>query len=346
MHTPAGFEVQGGRAVITDFWAMVFNPSSMDRLVHVVLGAFIQGAFFVMSIAAYYLLRGRHLEFAKRSFTIALVFGAACCVLIGVSGHSQGKMVARHQPAALAAMEGHFESGPAALNLFGIPDPKEGKVKYGVGIPGGLSFLVHGDFSKPLPGLNDFPEKDRPSVMVPFVSYHLMVGVGGLLIALSLLGLILLWRGTLFTRRWLMWLFVVAVLGPIVCNQAGWVAAEVGRQPFIVYPKQSVEWGGAKAKVSTSYAGLRTDVGLSNRKVVAAPQVLASIAMFGLVYLLLFVVWVYVLNDKIQHGPDDDAAEPKTVSAEGLLDAAAANKPAGGDSLTRAYNEAQVIEAN
>ena len=346
MHTPAGFEVQSGRAVITDFWAMVFNPSSMDRLVHVVLGAFIQGAFFVMSIAAYYVLRGRHLEFAKRSFAIALVFGAVCCVLIGVSGHSQGKMVAQHQPAALAAMEGHFESGPAALNLFGIPDAREGKVKYGIGIPGALSFLVHNDFSKPLPGLNDFPEKDRPPVMVPFVSYHLMVGVGGLLTALSLLGLFLLWRGTLFTRRWLMWLFVGAVLGPVVCNQAGWVAAEVGRQPFIVYPKQTVEWDGGKAKISTSYEGLRTDVGLSNRRVVTAPQVLASILMFGFIYLLLFVVWVYVLNDKIQHGPDDHTAEPKTTSAEGLLDAATANKPAGGDSLTQARNEAQVVEAN
>ena len=346
MHTPAGFEVQGGRAVITDFWAMVFNPSSMDRLAHVVLGAFIQGAFFVMSIAAYYVLRGRHPEFAKRSFAIALVFGTVCCVLIGVSGHSQGRMVARHQPAALAAMEGHFESGPAALNLFGIPDAKEGKVKYGIGIPGALSFLVHSDFSKPLPGLNDFPEKDRPPVMVPFVSYHLMVGVGGLLIALSLLGLILLWRGTLFTRRWLMWLFVGAVLGPVVCNQAGWVAAEVGRQPFIVYPKQMVEWDGGKAKISTSYEGLRTDVGLSNRRVVTAPQVLASILMFGFIYLLLFVVWVYVLNDKIQHGPDDHSAEPKTTSAERLLDAATANKPAGGDSLTQARNEAQVVEVN
>src|ERR1700745_2207729 len=123
-------------------------------------------------------------------------------------------MVAQHQPAALAAMEGHFESGPAALNLFGIPDAREGKVKYGIGIPGGLSFLVHNDFNKPLPGLNDFSEKDRPPVTVPFVSYHLMAGVGGLLIALSLLGLFLLWRGTLFTRRWLMDLFVVPVLGP------------------------------------------------------------------------------------------------------------------------------------
>src|SRR5205807_3239389 len=141
-----------------------------------------------------------------------------------------------------------------------------------------------------------------------------------------------------------MWVFVVAVLGPIVCNQAGWAAAEVGRQPFIVYPRQTVEWNGGKAQVSTSYAGLRTDVGLSNRKVVTAPQVLASIVMFGLVYLMLFVVWVYVLNDKIQHGPDDHAAEPKTTSAEGLLDAATANKPAGGESLTQVRDDAQPVE--
>jgi cytochrome d ubiquinol oxidase subunit I len=346
MHTPAGFEVVDGRAVINDFWGMVFNPSSVDRLVHVVLGAFIQGAFFVMSIAAYYVLRGRHLEFAKQSFTIALVFGAISCVLIGMSGHSQGKMVAQHQPAALAAMEGHFDSGPAALNLFGIPDAKEGKVKYGIGVPGLLSFLVHNDFSKPLPGLNDFPENERPPVMVPFVSYHLMAGIGGLLITLSLLGLFLLWRGTLFTRRWLMWLFVGAVLGPIICNQAGWVAAEVARQPFAVYPKQTIDWADGKAKISTSYAGLRTDRGLSNSRVVTGPQVLSSIVMFGFVYFLLFVVWVYVLNDKIQHGPEDHAVEPKTTSAEALLDAAAANKRAGGDSLTQVRNEAQLMEVN
>src|SRR5437879_11833021 len=137
MHTPAGFGGQGGRAVITDFWAMVFNPSSMDRLVHVVLGAFIQGAFFVMSISAYYVLRGRHLEFAKRSFAIALVFGAVCCVLIGVSGHSRGQMVARPQPAALAAMEGHLGSGPATVALCGMPDAKDGRAEWRTGIPSG-----------------------------------------------------------------------------------------------------------------------------------------------------------------------------------------------------------------
>ena len=323
MHTPAGFEIVDGRAVITDFWAMVFNPSSVNRLVHVVLGAFIQAAFFVMSISAYYVLRRRRLEFAKRSFAIALVFGAVCCVLIGASGHVQGQSVAKHQPAKLAAMEGHFESGPASLNLIGLPDVKEGKLKYGIGIPGGLSFLVHGDFRAPLPGLKDFPEKDRPPVLIPFAAYHLMVGVGTLLIGLSLLGLFLLWRGKLFTNRWVMAAFVVAVLGPIVCNQGGWVAAEVGRQPFIVYPKQTIAWNDGRAQISTSYAGYRTEAGLSNRRVVTASHVLASIFMFGFVYFLLFVVWVVVLNDKIQHGPDEDARDPEPDSDQGWLAAAA-----------------------
>src|SRR5207244_13107074 len=113
----------------------------------------------------------------------------------------------------------------------------------------------------------------------------------------------------------------------------------------IVYPKQAVEWDGGKAKISTSYEGLRTDVGLSNRRVVTGPQVLASILMFGFIYLLLFVVWVYVLNDKIQHGPDDHSAGSKPTSAEGLLDAATANKPAGGDSLTQARDGAQLVAA-
>src|SRR4051812_26579537 len=151
-HTPAGFEIVNGRAVITDFWAMLFNPSSMQRLIHVLLGAFIQGAFFVMSISAFYVLKRRHLEFARRSFTIALFFGCASSVLMGMSGHFQAKLLAHTQPAKLAALEGPFKNAPANLSLFGIPDEKNETVRFDVGIPGLLSFLVHEDFKKPIPG--------------------------------------------------------------------------------------------------------------------------------------------------------------------------------------------------
>jgi cytochrome d ubiquinol oxidase subunit I len=336
MHTPAGFEIVDGRAVITDFWAMIFNPSSMNRLTHVLLGCFIQGAFFVMSISAFYILRGRHLDFAKRSFTIALIFGGVSCLLMGFSGHMQGKAVAKYQPAKLAALEGHFETGPATLYLIGLPDPKEEKVRYGIGIPGGLSFLVHESFTEPVPGLDKFKEEDRPPVVLTFLAYHAMIGVGTMLMGLAFLGMYLRWRGTLFTKRWLMWAFVVAVIGPFVCNQSGWVAAEVGRQPFIVYPEVVWQDGTPVMKTDGERPGLRTQVGLTSKKVVTGAQVLSSILMFGFIYLLLFVVWVYVLNSKIQHGPDEHEAPPPTkTSAEGLLEAAASNKPAGGESLTQ-----------
>jgi cytochrome d ubiquinol oxidase subunit I len=346
MHTPAGYELeivtnpdgtQVTRAVINDFWGMVFNPSSVDRLVHVVLGAFIQGAFFVMSISAYYVLKRRHLDFAKRSFTVALFFGGVSCVAIAVSGHSQGRVVARNQPAALAALEGHFETGPATLYLFGALDAPNKKV-HGIGIPGGLSFLVRDDFSKPLPGLDQFDPRDRPSdELLPliFLSYHLMVGIATLLMALTAAAMILWWRGTLFQNRWFMALFVLAVFGPFVCNQAGWVAAEVGRQPFIVYPE--IEWQDDVTplmKTQGARPGLRTAEGLSSERAVSAAQVVESIVMFSFVYLLLFVVWLYVLNSKIQHGPDETDVTPPPTTSHGLLVAATANKPAGGDSLT------------
>ncbi len=163
-HTPVGFEVVDNQAVITDFWAVVFNPSSMNHFVHAVLGAFILGAFFVLSISAYYLLRGRHVEFARKSFTLALIFGSVVSLAMGLSGHFQACMVAKYQPAKLATLEGHFHTGKADLHLFGVPDPATREVHYSVGIPGGLSFLVHEDFNASIPGLDQFRPEDLPPV--------------------------------------------------------------------------------------------------------------------------------------------------------------------------------------
>lgn len=351
MHTPAGYEIEYvanpdgtrvARAIITDFWAMIFNPSSVNRLVHVLLGAFIQGAFFVMSISAFYILRKRHLDFAKGSFTIALVFGGIACLAMAVSGHAQGRAVAKNQPAKLAALEGHFKTGPATLYAVGIPNTQTQQVDFGVGMPGGLSFLVHDDFRKPIPGLDQFDPNDRPPdnvLVLIFTSYHLMVGVGSALMGLAVLGMFLRWRGTLFEKRWLLLAFVLAVLGPFICNQSGWVAAEVGRQPFVVYPE--IEWKDDETpimKTDGAKPGLRTKAGVSSEKAASASQVVQSILMFSFVYLLLFLVWVHVLNSKIQHGPDEVSEPPTTTTPEGLLDAATANKPAGGKSLTRTHN--------
>jgi len=145
---------------------------------------------------------------------------------------------------------------------------------------------VHFDSAKPVSGLRAFPPADRPPVNLVFQSYHAMVMIGMGLIGLSLLGLLWWWRGTLWDSRWLLGLFTIAVLGPQLANQLGWLSAEVGRQPWIVYGL------------------LRTSQAVSPS--VPAAQIVASIVMFGLVYLLLFAVFVFLLDRKIKHGPDEE----------------------------------------
>jgi len=304
------------RAEIVDFWAMVFNPSTVQRLIHVWIGAFILGAFFVMSISAWYALRGRHLEFARRSFHGALLLGTIASLAQLVSGHSNADMIAREQPAKLAAFEGHFQTGDrgAPLYLFGWPDEKARTVKHGIALPGMLSFLIHWDFSRPVAGLNELEaDYGTPPVWLSFQSYHLMVACGMLFIVSTLYASWCRWRGTLFQKRWLLWFFVVAVVPAFAANQLGWVAAEVGRQPWIVYPTLT--------DAGQLVGGLRTAQAVS--EFLRPEQVLGSIIMFGVIYLLLFALWVYVLNEKIRHGPDE-GEHRDAPRGTGLLDAATA----------------------
>jgi len=283
------------RAEIVDFWAMVFNPSSFNRLIHVWLGAFILGAFFVMSVSAWYILKRRHLEFAYRSFTGGLILGTICSLAQLSSGHFQAMGVAEHQPAKLAAMEGLFKTEAyAPMHLFGWPDEKTQTVYFPIAIPGMLSWLVHFDPAVPVAGLDEL-DKDwgTPPVWLTFQSYHLMIAIGMLFIATTLYASWHRWRGTLYTKRWLLWYFVFAVVLAIAANETGWVTAEVGRQPWIVYPTLT---NGVLS------GGLRTADAVS--EAVTAPHVLGSLVMFGLIYFLLFVLWIILLNNKIQHGPE------------------------------------------
>ncbi|WP_152052556.1 cytochrome ubiquinol oxidase subunit I [Tautonia marina] len=331
--TPTGFEIREyeihgqtfTRAEITDFWGMVFNPSTVDRLIHVWLGAFILGAFFVMSISAWYLLKNRHVEFAKRSFTGALILATVSSLLQLTSGHSQATMVAEHQPAKLAAMEGLYETqSRAPLSLFGWPDSEERRTKFAVEVPGMLSVLLHGDPEAEVRGLNDLEaDYGMPPVWLTFQAYHLMIGIGMLFVATTVLATYYRMRGTLYEKRWLLWYFVFAVFPAFVANEAGWVTAEVGRQPWVVYP--TVVDG-------TLQGGLRTSDGLS--EVVTAEHVLGSIIMFGLIYALLFVLWIMILNSKIQHGPEPIAETPPD-SGSHVLEAASARVDHAG-SLTEA----------
>lgn len=287
--TPAGYHIVGeginARAEITDFWGMVFNPSSMERLSHVLSGAWLAGAFMVLSVSAYYLLRKKHVEFAKSSFKIALGLALFASLFQLFTGHRSAVGISETQPAKLAAFEAHYDSSAVGdLYLFGWVNDANQEVKFGFKIPGMLSYLIYGDSKKPVTGLNAFKPEDRPPVNIVFQSYHLMVAIGFGLIALSLIGVFMLWRGKLFEKRWLLWIFVFSVLGPQIANQLGWISAEVGRQPWIVYNL------------------LRTSEALS--KVVTANQVMFSLILFTLVYLLLFILFIYLLNEKIKHGPE------------------------------------------
>lgn len=302
--TPAGFELRDyeingqifQRAEIVDFWAMVFNPSTVNRLVHVWIGAFILGAFFVMSISAWYVLKGRHLEFAKRSFVGGLLLATVSSLAQLGSGHMNAEMVAENQPAKLAAMEGLYKTEKGAtLYMAGWPDDESEEVKYGIGVPGGLSLLLHGDLDAEVQGFDQLEEDwGRPPVWLTFQAYHLMVGIGMLFIGSTLLACFFHWRGTLFEQRWLLWYFVFAVVLAITANEVGWVAAEVGRQPWVVYP-QLID--------GEVIGGLRTSDALS--EAVEASQVLGSIIFFGVIYSLLFVLWIMLLHGKISHGPDE-----------------------------------------
>ncbi|CAM2922310.1 cytochrome bd-I ubiquinol oxidase subunit 1 apoprotein [Flavobacterium succinicans] len=286
--TPAGYHIVGeglnARAEVTDFWAMVFNPSSVDRLIHTWQGAFLAGAFLVLSVHAYYLRKGRFVAISKKAFPIALVVATVFSFAQLLSGHSSADGVAVNQPAKLAAMEGHFEKeAPADLYLFGWVNKKDQTVT-GLSIPGGLSFLVHQDFEAPIKGLNDFPEEDRPGqINAVFQFYHIMISIGMFLIALTFFACYKWYRGTLYETKWLLGVFAYAVLLPQIANQVGWFAAEMGRQPWVVY------------------GHLRTSQAFSQE--VSSQQILFSLILFTLVYTLLLLLFIYSVNKKIKHGP-------------------------------------------
>ncbi|RIV46445.1 cytochrome ubiquinol oxidase subunit I [Flagellimonas pelagia] len=295
--TPAGFHIVGegmeARAEITDFWAMVFNPSSVDRLTHVWLGAFLAGAFLVMSVHAYYMVKGKYIEISRKAFKIALIVATIFSLGQLFTGHQSAEGVAKNQPAKLAALEGHYEeSAPADMYIMGWVDQENQEVS-GIKIPGGLSFLLDYDVETPVTGLNAFPEDERPSqVNAVFQFYHIMVAIGMALIFLTLFASFLLWRGTLFQKKWLLWIFVFAVFLPQIANQVGWFAAEMGRQPWVVYGL------------------LRTDEAFS--QAVSDNQILFSLILFFLIYALLFTLFIYLLHKKIKHGPYEEAESDET----------------------------------
>ncbi len=293
--TPAGHHIVGeglfARAEIVDFWAMVFNPSTLERLSHTLSGAWLTGAFLVISVASYYLLKKKHIEFSKSSLKVAIPLALFASLFQLYTGHQSAMVIAKHQPAKLAAFEGHYLTKPADMFLLGWVD-NEREAVYGIKLPNMLSFLLYGNSSTSVAGLDKFKKEDRPPVNIVFQSYHLMVVIGVLLILFSIAAIFLWWRKKLFEARWFLKIGVVFVMLPQIANQLGWLSAEVGRQPWIVYGL------------------LRTSDAIS--KVVDGEQVLFSLMLFFIIYLILFILFIFLLDRKIKSGPE----EPDVIESE------------------------------
>ncbi len=290
MQTPAGYKIVGEgiykRAVITDLWQVYFSPSFLTRLGHVLLGCFLIGIFFVISICAYYVLKKRHDFFAKKMLTSMLWVALVTLMLQLWSADSSARGVAKDQPVKFAALEGIFETKPnTPITLIGIVDMKTEKV-YGISIPSGLSMLTYRNLHQAVPGLNEFPKENWPHVPTVFYCYHMMIYCWGGMVLIAILGLY--FRKDFLKRKWFLWFAMVGIAFPYIANMAGWFTAEVGRQPWIVYNV------------------MRTTEGVS--RVISRSDVIASLIMFVVMYSMMGTLFFYLLNKKIQKGPvfDDE----------------------------------------
>ena len=235
MQHPVGYTIRNGRAELTDFWAIITQEFAILEIFHTLLGAYILGAFFVMGISAYHLLKKQNVDFFTRSFRIALVFGLVSSVALVIEGDIHAIDVAKKQPAKLAAMESHWETkSMAPVYLFAWPDEENAKNKIEIGaIPGVLSFLAFHDVNAVVKGLKDFPKEERPPVLITSLAFKIIVGLGFFFPLITIIA----WfrRNKLLESPWLLRIMMLSIPLPYLANEAGWVVAEVGRQPWIVY---------------------------------------------------------------------------------------------------------------
>jgi cytochrome d ubiquinol oxidase subunit I len=300
MHTPRGYTVESGKAVLTDFWAAAFNPSTAPRYVHTLVATLIAGAFLVAGISAWYLLKGRHLAFARRYLVTGLVVGLILSAAMPFIGHWHALEVADEQPMKMAAFESIYTTGDhAKLTLLGWvgTDEAGNPQTKGLAVPSGLSLMLGLSPNHVVPGLDQIAATDRPPLQLTFQAYHLMIALAFYFVALMLVALFFVWRRRIETMRWLLWLLVVSAPLPVLASQLGWIATEVGRQPWIV---QGL---------------LRTADAIS--PTVSAGEIALTLALFVGLYAALFVGWMAIFLRLIRKGPAD-GAQPAPKQAAGV----------------------------
>jgi len=283
MQNPVGFAIQNGRAELQDFGAVVFNKFSLLQIFHVLPAALVLAGFFVMGVSAFHLLKKQHINFFTRSFKIGLTFGLIFSIFIALEGDFHARHVTEVQPAKLAAMESLWETTTRApIHLLALPSEKEERNIIQIGsIPGVLSFLGHHDFDAEIKGLKDFPRDERPPVLLTFVSFRLMVALGTYFILVTVIGFFL--RNKLMEYPLYLKVMMLSIPLPYLAIEFGWLLAELGRQPWIVYGL------------------MKTSDGVSP---IAISQVAGSLVAFLLVYGLLGAVGYYLIGKKAINGPE------------------------------------------
>ncbi|WP_022661162.1 cytochrome ubiquinol oxidase subunit I [Paucidesulfovibrio longus] len=284
MQNPLGYKIvdtpNGPKAELVDFFAVLFNPFAWNEFVHTVSGAIALSAFFVLGVSAWHLLRKNEMDLFRRSFRIAAGFAIVASLVVAVQGHLHGNHVAEIQPAKLAAMEAHFETqANAPMYLLQIPG-QDGNVLEALPIPSLLSILAFNDPNAVVKGLNDFPEDQRPPVVITFLSFRIMVGIGTLMILVA--GLAWLKRNNIDDQKLLLRALPFMIPLPYIAIQAGWIVAEVGRQPWIVYGL------------------MRTSDAVSP---VQPGQVGTSLVAMVLIYTLLGAAGIYLMARAAKKGP-------------------------------------------
>ena len=242
MQHPVGYQAIGDHVELTSLWGLLSNPYARWQYPHVLSGAMVTGSMVMAGTGAFYLLARRHEDAGRVFVRVGVIAGVVFSVLtLFPTGAFHGENVTRFQPAKMAAMEGIFKTQAGApLAIIGMPDRERQELMDPIFVPGVLSYLAYGNFSARVTGLNDIPADQQPPVEIVYYTYHIMVGLGTMFIALLAVAAFFLWRGSLFERRGILWTLMLAMPFPYIANEAGWVVAEVGRQPWTVYGLQRV----------------------------------------------------------------------------------------------------------
>ena len=285
MQTPAGYEMINGQAVLTSFSKAIFNPSSLNRYVHVIIASWITGSLFTAGLSAWYLIRNRSRELFSPLVRLSMGIFIVMAFLQFASGHMHAIQVANLQPEKMAAFEALWKTTPgAAMSLVGIPVENSEKTYMEIKIPKLLSLRAFFNPDAVVKGRDAFAKDEQPPVLVPYLFYHIMIGLGSLFALTALAAVVLLVRKKLHTaRRFLQFLCVIAPL-PLLANEAGWIAAEVGRQPWAVYRV------------------LRTSQAASVS--VSAAEVMFTMIMFTVIYTFIFLACLSILRRIVRRGPE------------------------------------------